>query len=188
MTVPRRFKIELWKVMVSVVVLAGAFAVFGVTSALAMLALITALVLPVLLASPGRRLWVAASVSCLYPLLILCSLYATWFTAWAVLGHRPRSSLDDPKSISPIVRVPFDTTAFLMMGSPLALASCIPRMPAGGLQRERRGGSRPSNTAFEVLMPLFARLLAPFFSWLLVIAIIGGNLFEAGDILRWFID
>jgi hypothetical protein len=48
MTAPRQFKIELWKVMVSVAVLAGAFAVFGVTSALALLALITALVLPVL--------------------------------------------------------------------------------------------------------------------------------------------
>ena len=63
MTAPRRFKIELWKIMVSVAVLAGVFAVFGVTSAVAMLALIAALVLPVHLASPGRRLWVAASVS-----------------------------------------------------------------------------------------------------------------------------
>ena len=188
MTAPRRFKVALWKVMVSNAALAGAFAVFGVTSAAAMLALITALVLPVLWASPGRRLWVAAWVCCLYPLLILCSLYATWFTAWAVLGHRPRSSMNDPKSISPIVRVPFDTTAFLIMGSPLALVSCIPLMLAGVVQRERRGGSRPNTTAFQVLVPLFARLLAPFMSWLLVIAIIGVNLFESHDILRWFID
>jgi hypothetical protein len=58
--------------MVSVAVLVGAFAVFGVTSAVAMLALITALVLPVLWASPGRRLRVAASVFLAVTSISLC--------------------------------------------------------------------------------------------------------------------
>lgn len=43
----------------------------------------------------------------LYPAGIVASLYLTWFTAWAVLGHTPRPSLDDPKYISLLVDIPY---------------------------------------------------------------------------------
>lgn len=50
--------------------------------------------------SPPRwlRLWTAISWAC--PLLLVGSLYVTWAVAWIVLGHPPRPSADDPKSIS----------------------------------------------------------------------------------------
>ena len=43
---------------------------------------------------------------------MLLYLYATWATAWCVLGRCPRPSLDDPKYISPVVEVPYVMFAF----------------------------------------------------------------------------
>ena len=65
-------------------------------------------------------MWVCS----LYPLWILGSLYATWLTAWCGLGHRPRSSLDDPRFISPIVDVPYVLTFLLVQGVPFILLLC----------------------------------------------------------------
>ncbi|QDV61460.1 hypothetical protein [Crateriforma conspicua] len=39
----------------------------------------------------------------LYPLWLIGSFYMTWWIAWHLLGHRPRPSLDDPKSIGGIL-------------------------------------------------------------------------------------
>ena len=54
-----------------------------------------------------------------YPFLPAGALYTTWLVAWVVLGHRPRSSLDDPKSISMIVDIPYIATALLFVSMPL---------------------------------------------------------------------
>ena len=51
-----------------------------------------------------------------YPMLMLASLYATWWAAWYALGHPPRSSLDDPRSISPLVNAPYFATGLLIFG------------------------------------------------------------------------
>jgi len=67
-------------------------------------------VIPVTAAAPASRVRIAAWVLSLYPVMVPVCLYATWVTAWCVLGHRPRSSLDDPKFISPIVDVPYRMT------------------------------------------------------------------------------
>lgn len=56
-----------------------------------------------------------------YPVLMLASLYTTWFVAWAVLGHSPRPSLDDPKYISTLVDIPYVLTMLLIIAMPGAM-------------------------------------------------------------------
>ena len=56
-----------------------------------------------------------------YPVLMLASLYTTWFAAWAVLGHPPRPSLDDPKYISTLVDIPYVLTMLLIIAMPGAM-------------------------------------------------------------------
>jgi len=51
-------------------------------------------------AGPTTWLGGAATASLFYPLLLCIVLYGEWLCAWAVLGHQPRPSLDDPKSIA----------------------------------------------------------------------------------------
>jgi hypothetical protein len=116
--------------MLVVAILAGLFAVFEVTEAVGMLIAISTVFLPTVIAARGRRLHTAAWVVSLYPVLLLTSLYATWLTAWCVLGHRPRSFLDDPKFISPLVEVPYVSTGMLMLGFPFALFLCVPLLLA----------------------------------------------------------
>jgi hypothetical protein len=48
--------------------------------------------------------------------MLVGSLYATWFIAWAILGHRPVPSLDDPKSISRAVDVAYFVFFPLLIG------------------------------------------------------------------------
>jgi hypothetical protein len=81
-------------------------------------------VIPAALAPRGRRLEVAGWAASFQPFMVLVYLYATWITAWCVLGHRPRPSLDDPKSISPIVDVPRALFyCSLEFGAPISLVT-----------------------------------------------------------------
>jgi hypothetical protein len=57
----------------------------------------------------------------IYPLLPLMSLYLTWAIAWFVLGHPPRSSLDDQKFIGGPVDVAYVPTALLLISLPIGL-------------------------------------------------------------------
>lgn len=57
-----------------------------------------------------------------YPGLLVASLYGTWLVAWSVLGHRPVPSIDDPKSISPLVSVPYVASFVVFLG---ALPACL---------------------------------------------------------------
>lgn len=52
-------------------------------------------------APPNRAKTIArfAFTSLFFPLLVAGLLYGQWLLAWAVLGHPPRPSLDDPKYI-----------------------------------------------------------------------------------------
>jgi hypothetical protein len=112
--------------MLAVAVLAGLFGAFGVTSGAAIGIVIGVIVLPILLAPAGCRLRAAAWVFSLYPLLVLSSLYATWFIAWCVLGHRPRLPCDHPGHISPAVDVLHIATHLLMGGWWIILPPSIP--------------------------------------------------------------
>jgi hypothetical protein len=169
--------------MLAIAVLAGLFALFatlGVTSATAIIIVVGVIVLPILLARPGYRICAAAWVSSLYPLLLLFSLYATWFTAWLVLGHRPRSSLDDPKLISPLVEVPYKMTYLLMQSSPFSLRASILLMLVHVVHSIWRRKILPGRVA--------ALMLAPVLVWLSVFTILDWGLFGIGNILVWYFD
>src|SRR5262245_3669981 len=124
---------RLWQIMLAIAVFAGLFAmlaIFGVTFAAAIIIAVGVIVLPILLAGPGPRLGAPAWAFAPPPLLALLSLYAAWFTAWLVLGHRPRSSLDDPKFISSLVEVPYIATHLCFESLPFNLRFSIPLMLA----------------------------------------------------------
>ena len=134
MTLPRvRFTIG--RLMAAVAVIAILLAWVDLRAALALVGLSLVVISPAAIAPPGRRLEAASWASSLQPAVMLLYLYATWATAWCVLGHRPRSSLDDPKSISPIVDAPYIMFAFSLMlgwmicaGSGLLLSAvCLAR-------------------------------------------------------------
>ncbi|MFI4859248.1 MAG: hypothetical protein ACIAXF_01065 [Phycisphaerales bacterium JB063] len=56
-----------------------------------------------------------------YPPAFVGMLYLTWFSAWGVLGRRPKFSYDDPVSISAVVSVLYYVTCVLMVAGPGAL-------------------------------------------------------------------
>jgi hypothetical protein len=58
----------------------------------------------------------------IYPLLPLLALYATWLAGWAMLGHRPRPSLDDPKDIGGAVDAFYLVAALLLFTFPIGCA------------------------------------------------------------------
>jgi hypothetical protein len=57
-------------------------------------------------------------VTWLYPFLLVGGMYGAWFSAWITLGHRPRPSLDDPKSIGMFVDLACSAAAILLIGFP----------------------------------------------------------------------
>ena len=77
---------------------------------------------------PNRRskLTLAVWVAVLYPLVYALLLYAEWIIGWQVLGHRPRPSIDDPKSIGLTVTA-FHSLNMLMLLSllPVGFAGFI---------------------------------------------------------------
>jgi hypothetical protein len=166
--------------MLAVAILAGLFAVFGVIGSISVAVVLGVIFLPILLAGPGRRLRAAAWVGSIYPLFLPCSLYATWFTAWLVLGHRPRSSLDDPKFISPLVDIPYAFTFLFGMSMPFSLFVSISLMlayVAQGIERKRMSPWRGA-----------ALMFVPVATWLSVWAILGRGLLGTGYIIEWYMD
>jgi hypothetical protein len=157
------------KLMVAVAVIAVLLAWLGLWAAIALVGLDLPVIIPATIASPGHRLKVASWASSLQPAVMLFYLYATWAAAWCVLGHRPRSSLDDPKSISPIVDVPYIMCAFsLMLGSMLCAGSGL-LLSAVCLARQRN--IRP--------------LLALPFAWLAgYLALLSAPMLRAGSSAR----
>jgi hypothetical protein len=177
---PGKARYQLWQSMLAIAVLAGLFAAFGVTGGVAIGIVAGVILLPILRARPGHRLRAAVWVSSLYPLLIVFSLYATWFTAWVVLGHRPRSSLDDPKFISPIVDVPYISTFVLMLGAPFSLISSWLLMLFYIAQNNEWRPELPGRRAALIFVPILV--------WILVFAIGGSGLFGIGYITEWYMD
>jgi hypothetical protein len=85
--------------------------------------------------SSGLRLFLTLA-SWLYPIALIASFYATWAIAWAMLGHMPRPSMDDPKYISGWVDVPYTTTLLLMIGFPAALVGAVSWTAWTGVQQK----------------------------------------------------
>ena len=107
-----RVRFTIGRLMAAVAVIAIPLALVDVRAALALAGLSLVVISPAAIAPPGRRLEAASWASSLQPAVILLYLYATWATAWCVLGHCPRRSLDDPNSISPVVEVPYVMFAY----------------------------------------------------------------------------
>ena len=160
--------------MLAIAALAGLFAVFGVIRA----AVICVVVLPIPLAAPGHKLRAAVWVCSLYPVLILFSFYATWVTAWCVLGHRPRVYLDDPTRISPIVGMVASTPYILLTsGLPIIWCVCAPVLLAMAYWNIAQRRTRPLKEAMQLVIPLCA--------WLLVFGILR---WDPGYVLYWYFD
>lgn len=92
--------------------------------------------------------WSLTLVSWLYPSALTVSLYLTWAIAWALLGHTPLPSIDDPKQISVWLDIPYTVTLLLMIGFPLALVGGISWTAWTGVQR---GLSRAAKASRLVL-------------------------------------
>jgi hypothetical protein len=103
------------RLMFAVAVIAVLLAWLGIWAAVASVGLGLVVIIPAAIASPGHRLEAASWASSLQPAVVLSYLYVTWATAWWVLGHRPRPSLDDPKFISPVVDAPYEMFAFSLI-------------------------------------------------------------------------
>ena len=103
----RRIQFTIGHLMLAVAASALLFVWQDVRAAFGLFVLGLVVIIPAAIAPPGRRLEAASWACSLQPAVVLSYLYATWVTAWCVLGHCPRPSLDDPKYISPVVEVPF---------------------------------------------------------------------------------
>jgi hypothetical protein len=171
---------KLWQLMVAVAALAGLFAAFGVVGATGITLAISVVCRPILLARPGRKLRAAAWVFSFYPLLGLGSLYVSWLTAWCGLGHPPHWSPDDPKFISSIVEVLFDSTVAFTMGTPFALFLVGPIVVAHDVQSFRKNGLHPIRMTVGLGTPVLV--------WLSVFAILWFRLFGVREIFEWCWD
>lgn len=89
---------------------------------------------------PPRKDWLlpVCVVTWVYPCLLVTSLYGTWLVAWAVLGHQPVPSIDDPKYISPIVSAPYFASAIVLMGFPPAFLLGLILAVVFGISRRLR--------------------------------------------------
>jgi hypothetical protein len=164
--------------MLAIVVFAGLFAAFGVIGALELVVVLAVPFLPIILAAPGRRLGAAVWVTSLYPFLILASFYATWLTAWWILGHRPRPNLDDPRMISPVVLAVGSAPYILLtFGTPLVWFVCAPVILAVVYWNIANKNTPVWKGMMQLLIPVFA--------WVMAVVIWSSDL---GFVINWYFD
>ena len=132
-----RVQLRFWWLVVAVAIVALPLAWLDRADAVALFLMSLVALVPVAFARTGRRLEVAYWVAALHPLMVLVYLYATWFTAWSILGHRPRRSLDDPKYISPFVDVPYAMTLISFLAWPISVGAGFALVFGAFLNRAR---------------------------------------------------
>jgi hypothetical protein len=121
-----------------------------------------------------------AWISAIYPLLIVVAFYATWLTAWGVLGHRPRVNLDDPKDTGPVVSVPYVLTYLFLEGIPFSLLIPVPLLIAEVLRNHSRGIDRPLKNAVErFATPLVCGVLVWGYFFFIM-------LWDPLDVVKWY--
>jgi hypothetical protein len=164
-----RVRFTIGQLMIAVAAIAFLLVWRDLRVAFALAGLGLVVIIPAAIAPPGRRLEAASWASSLQPAVVLFYLYATWATAWCVLGHCPRPSLDDPKYISPVVEVPYVMFAFSIFYGWLICAGT-------GLLLTAVCSARRSNPRPLVALP---------FAWLLgYIAL----MFDPLGVLYWYMD
>jgi hypothetical protein len=174
----RKFKI--WQIMLATAMFACLFAAGRFSYAPEICAAFLVTGIPIAMAGRGRRLRAASWICSLYPLLVLGSFYAVWLTAWCMLGHRPRISVDDPKGLGPTVIAPIKLCGGLILGLPIAFVLLGPLVLAHDVQSFRADGLHENRTVTRLLIPLIV--------WLGVCGIVWLRLFGLTEIFEWYGD
>lgn len=90
-----------------------------------------------------------------YPLICTLAVYVTWLAGRISLGWWPRSSLDDPKSISVLTSsVHSFTTLLLVVGFPLCLVLAVYSLLRGITKKPRDGRLMQASGISVVLLGL----------------------------------
>ena len=161
-------QLRIWWLMFAVAIVAVLCAWLDPLDFLASVCLVLVVLIPAASAPPRHRILVTTWFLSLYPLMVPICLFTTWLTAWYVLGHRPRHSVDDPKYISWIVAVPFRMTCMSLLVCLISFWSGL--VLVGGWSR-RRLSIKPL-----VVLPCV---------WLSVLAILCSDPLGIGG---WFVD
>jgi len=125
--------------------------------------------------SPVRAtIWVCL----VYPWLPLASLYLTWVAAWIALGHPPRPSLDDPKSISDLVSLLHNLTWTLLFSILPGLIACALLIVWGIVLALKEGGKDHASRVSKLV-------LIPGLAWGFAYAFLR---LDPGGVFNWFAD
>jgi len=118
-----RSRLRLWWLMVAVAFVAVLLKWLPAVAVVASVGIVLVVLIPVACSPPERRLAIATWTVTLHPVMVPVYLYATWATAWWVLGHRPRLFLDDPKDLGLFVAVPFAMTYLAFLAWPISFVT-----------------------------------------------------------------
>lgn len=110
-----------------------------------------------------------------YPFVLLMSFYATWIAGRLTLGHWPRPSLDDPKSIGGLVGVPYGLTVVLLSLGLFVFAFLVIATICEAMMSEDRDLRKRALTV---------SLKAVIF----MVAVIGLSLLDPFGVSAWFMD
>ncbi|MHC5539474.1 hypothetical protein ACYOEI_14750 [Singulisphaera rosea] len=169
-------RLTLAQIMWIVAVVALAFAAAPASLAIAFsLVLLVSVGIAVYSRTPWSR--IAVWVFSCFPLLLLITIYTTWGAAWYALGHPPRFSLDDPKSIGTLVDTPYMITGFLFVGF---LPALVVTAAITAIEFLRNFHGDHDNRE-----RLIARVALPMFSWPLVYVWL---MTDPGGVLNWLMD
>jgi hypothetical protein len=118
-------QVRLWHLLLTNAVLGAAILVAppDLAGICASFVLASTILIPVRATQPERRLKVAAWIVSFHPVMLLPYVYAAWGVAWCLLGHRPRSSLDDPYRIGFLVEVPLALAHFTFGLCPFSICA-----------------------------------------------------------------
>lgn len=129
----------------------------------------------------GRRrdfVWRAMFVAgWLYPVCWVGSMCLVWGAAWVTLGHPPRSSVDDPKSIGRVVDFFYLFAALFLFTWPVGMTTGIAVGIAATHHRVRRRGGGDG-----VMVLMWAALCA------LYLGALWFFLIDPMHMVEWFLD
>ncbi len=117
--------------------------------------------------------WVCAA----YPILPPIAVVATWFAAWAHLGHVPRANFDDPGSLGTLVEI-CRSAAFLSLSITAAMSAlCLCFVGLNVIVSLLRKNPYTRENMWMVLIPMlsWSALLLFFYR-------------DPGGVVMWFFD
>lgn len=120
----------------------------------------------------ARAIAATADITAAYPLLVLGSVYGQWLLSWWLLGHQPRITLDDPKSIAGASWMHYITATALMAWLPLAFVGIL-------ANAQHLFVRRPSWPRAGLRLAIIVTL------WLGAFLLLRA---DPGDVMTWWID